>query len=642
MSSSSRLAAIMFSDVVGYTTLMGQDESAALKLLQKNRTLHQNLVTKYQGKLLKEMGDGMMCCFDSVSQATDAALEIIQSSQTIDGCQLRIGIHLGEVVFQNNDIFGDGVNIASRIQVLAPPQGILISQAVFSNIRNKDGYDTLLLGEKMLKNVDHPVKIYQLKAPTTQEKGNKVTPKNSLAVLPFVNMSNDPEQDYFCEGISEEIINTVVQVPEIKVAGRTSSFSFKGKNEDLRRIGNLLGVANILEGSVRKSGKRIRVTAQLIGVSTGFHLWSNKYDRELDDIFQIQDEISLEIAKQLQHTILGKKSIPKRREQTQNIEAYELYLKGRSLYYQRGKELWIAMECFQKALEIDPKYALASSGLADTYIMLSFHGYLHPEKCWEEALPAAQNALLNGPNLGEAHNTLAIIALLHDLDPKAAEKEFKQALTINPNHVQARTWYGLFYLILAIWDYEKGKMELEKAVENDPLSSYARGMYGVAFGINGDHDKNINLSEKAVALDSQSWFANFALGQSLLWGDKVSKSIDIHLAGLETSNRHSWQLDYLLQAYLKAGQSNKAGSLYNEMMDRYENQYFPPSILAMSAAALGKTEQAFELVYQAMKIKDPSLFYCITSRWPQSAALQSLPGFNEVLKELGFKDRRIA
>ncbi|MEK0326373.1 MAG: hypothetical protein QQN63_11785, partial [Nitrosopumilus sp.] len=187
--------------------------------------------------------------------------------------------------------------------------------------------------------------------------------EKSIAVLPFVNMSSDPEQEFFCEGISEEIINTIVQLPDLRVVGRTSSFCFKGKNEDLRSVGSTLGVSKILEGSVRKSGNRVRITAQLVEASTGFHLWSKKYDRELDDVFKIQDEISAEIASQLKITFAGTQSLPKSRQQTKNVEAYQLYNKGRSLFYQRGMSLFEALQCFRAALEIDSSYALAYSGL---------------------------------------------------------------------------------------------------------------------------------------------------------------------------------------------------------------------------------------------------------------------------------------
>ena len=629
-----QLAAIMFTDIVGYTALMGRDEATAMKLLEQNRKLHEPAIQNHQGKLLKEIGDGILASFNSVSNAIDSALQIMVASKQLDNLQLRIGIHLGEVMFKNDDVFGDGVNIAARIEAIASPGEILISEAVYRNIQNKKKYQVSFHSASNLKNVDHPVKIYQLGFVEKDLNQPVITP-DSLAVLPFVNMSNDAEQEYFCEGISEEIINTVVQVPEIKVAGRTSSFSFKGQNLDLRLVGNQLGVSKILEGSVRKFGNRIRITAQLIEASSGFHLWSNKYDRELDDIFQIQDDISQEIAKHLQQTIIGEKSVPKPREHTQKIEAYELYLKGRSLYYRRGNSLWRALDCFKRALEIDPYYALASSGLADTYIMLSFHGYLHPEKCWAEALPAADKALRRGPDLGETHNTLAVIALLHDRDLTVAEKEFKKALDINPNHIQARCWYGLFYLVTATLQYEEGISELRKAIENDPLSSYAASCYALGLSVAGQIDDSIEWARKAVLLDAEAHISRYTLGFCYQWSGDITKCIEQYTIGLALSDRHGWLLGLLLQAYLQDGKPDQAKEIYQELDQRYEQQYLPPSILAQSAAVMGDTEKALKLAHEAADIIDPYLSNIITN-YPEAKQLRALPGFEEIIKEFGY------
>jgi pentatricopeptide repeat protein len=634
-----QLAAIMFTDIVGYTAIMGKDEAAALQLLEQNRQLHKPTIANFQGKLLKEIGDGILASFSSVSNAIDCATEIMEKSKDTEGLQLRIGIHLGEVMFKDRDVFGDGVNIAARIEALASAGEILISELVYRSIQNKKKYRVDFHSVSNLKNVDHPVKIYQLGSAEKDLSQPMITP-DSLAVLPFVNMSNDSEQEYFCEGISEEIINTVVQVPEIKVAGRTSSFSFKGKNLDLRLVGSQLGVSKILEGSVRKFGNRIRVTAQLIEASTGFHLWSNKYDRELDDIFQIQDDISQEIAQQLQQTIIGEKSVPKSRAQTKSIEAYDLYLKGRSLYYQRGDALWEALECFKKALEIDTEYALALSAMAETYIMLCFHGYLHPDKSWANAIPAAKKALKLGPGLGETYNALAIIALLHDRDLKTTEREFKKALQINPNHIQARTWYGLFYLVIAANNFEEGIKELEKAIEIDPLSPYVVGIHALALSTVSRHQEATTITAQLVRSNPKSWISIFFHGLSLLKGGETEKCIDVHLKGLEILDGHIWNLVQLVHAYASLGQIDLAERYYQEMIARYEKQYLPPSVLAMTAAKLGDVDRALRLAQEAVDINDPLLFNTVNNFWPTSEDLNRLAGFKEIAENFWLQENQ--
>jgi adenylate cyclase len=299
MPQSRQLAAIMFTDIVGYTALMGEDEKKAFNILRKNRQLQKPIIEKFNGTWIKEIGDGVLASFYTVTDAVMCALEIQKACEIIDDLKLRIGIHLGEVVFEDNDVFGDGVNIASRLQALAPIGGIWISESVYKNVSNKKEIKTKFIREEILKNVKESVRIYEVITGNTEkeqqrssviEKGaGKITPEKSVAVLPFVNMSNDPEQEYFSDGMAEEILNSLSHLQDLKVAGRTSSSQFKGKNIDLWEVGEKLRVRTVLEGSVRKQGNRIRVTAQLINVEDGYHLWSEKYDRNMDDVFAIQD-----------------------------------------------------------------------------------------------------------------------------------------------------------------------------------------------------------------------------------------------------------------------------------------------------------------------------------------------------------------
>ena len=266
----------------------------------------------------------------------------------------------------------------------------------------------------------------------------------SIAVLSFANMSSDPENEYFCDGISEEIINSLAQLPELKVAGRTWAFSFKGTDLDVPEIGIKLKVATVLEGSVRKMGDRLRITAQLIDVKSGYHLWSEQFDRQLDDIFAIQNEIAKNIAKRLEVGIGGAAQEP--RLQTDNFEAYDFYLKGRALLYQRGMAMFQARECFEDAIALDPQYALAHAGLADSYSILGYYGLIAPPEAWPPARKAADHAAALAPELAEAHNALAIIAFVRDWDWATTGREFRRSLELNPNYVQARCWYAMAYL----------------------------------------------------------------------------------------------------------------------------------------------------------------------------------------------------
>jgi len=261
MPQSRQLASIMFTDIVGYTALMGNDEQKALGILKKNRELQKPIIEQFNGRYIKELGDGIMASFHTVSDSVNAAIKIQSACNAVNDFQLRIGIHLGEVVFENEDVFGDGVNIASRIQTITAPGSIYVSESVHHNVSNKQGIETRFVKQEMLKNVKDPVRIYEVITsvetafPQTPIKQQSQKPlEYSIAVLPLLNMSNDPDQEYFCDGISEEIINALAQLNNLRVISRTSAFSFKGKNHDAREIGKSLDVTTLLEGSVRRQG----------------------------------------------------------------------------------------------------------------------------------------------------------------------------------------------------------------------------------------------------------------------------------------------------------------------------------------------------------------------------------------------------
>ena len=444
MPQSRQLAAIMFTDIVGYTALMGNDEQKAFEYLKKNRDLQKPVIEQFNGQWIKELGDGVMASFNTVSDAVTAAIKIQESCKAINDFQLRIGIHQGEVVFDAGDVFGDAVNIASRIQSSAEPGAIYVSETVRNNVSNKKGIRTKFIKEQMLKNVKDPVRIYEV---ITAKNSDVVSiaefeqPDNSsdesIAVLPFVNMSNDPEQEYFCDGISEEIINALAQLNNLRVIARTSAFTFKNKNVDAREIGKILDVKTLLEGSVRKSGKRVRITTKLVRASDGSHLWSNSYDRELEDIFSIQENIAENVATSLRGVLTDKEKESIRRPET-NVEAYEYYLKGRQLLHNLDLKQSVIM--FEKAIAMDANYAFAYTGLADA------HSWLYEWEGGEKAdLVAAERfswtALSLAPDLSESHSSRGYVLSLGKRYDEA-EREFKEAIRLNPNSFSTYYLYG--------------------------------------------------------------------------------------------------------------------------------------------------------------------------------------------------------
>ena len=305
-----KLAAIMFTDMVGYTALMQKNEDKARELIEMHRSLMKPLIEKHNGELVQYVGDGTLCRFDSAIEAVNSAVEIQRAIKSEKDLDLRIGIHVGDIVIKGEEVYGDGVNVASRIESLAEVGGVCISERVYEDIRNQSELEAHSLGERVLKNVERPINIYSLileneKMTPTMSKDAVLSEEeidsggSSIAVLPVVNMSSDPENEYFGDGLAEEIINALTKIQDLRVASRTSSFAFKGINEDIRQIGEKLNVETLLEGSVRKQGNQLRMTAQLIKVEDGYHIWSETYDREFQNIFAIQDEITDNIIKSL-------------------------------------------------------------------------------------------------------------------------------------------------------------------------------------------------------------------------------------------------------------------------------------------------------------------------------------------------------
>ncbi len=504
MSQSRQLAAIMFTDIVGFTALMGSDEKKTFDILEKNRQIHKPIISEYNGRWIKELGDGVMASFSLVSDAVHAAIKIMEACNAANEYQLCIGIHLAEVVFENDDVFGDGVNIAAGIQSAASPGSIFISEAVQRNISNNTDIITRFAKEAILKNVSQPIRMYQVLV----EGGNIFVPEittaavieKSVAVLPFANMSSDPEQEYFSDGITEEIINMLAQVQELKVIGRTSSFAFKGKNIDLKVIGDQLKVSYILEGSVRKSGNKLRVTAQLIKVSDGFHLYSEKFDRELDDIFAIQDDISLAILNAIKIKLFGAEKDAVLKRYTDNVESYQLYLNGLYNYNKYSPDGFIkAIEYFKAAIALDPNYAIAYSGLAFCYSNLWSFNWLSPDKSLSQMIQAANKSLELDGDIAESHLAVGRKILHYEWKVREAEIEFKKAIAINPNSAEVHVQLGFCAALLGN-DIEAIDHAI-KAERLDPFSLLNLAYIGTIYMASNDAEKLLVLGKRIIDLE---------------------------------------------------------------------------------------------------------------------------------------------
>ena len=455
---------------------------------------------------------------------------------------------------------------------------------------------------------------------------------NSIAVLSFVNMSADVENEYFCDGLAEELLNALARINGLKVAARTSAFSFKGKNTNVSEIGKALNVNTVLEGSVRKSGRRLRITAQLVNAADGYHLWSERYDREMKDIFNVQDEITLAVVDALKVKLFGE--VAQIEPPTKDTAAYELYLKGRSLLYQRGLSIAKAIDCFKKAVALDSEYAQAWAGLADGYTTSGYSGYVRAAEVMPLALEAARKSLELDPDLAEGHNAFACATMLYDLDYDLAEREFLRALELNPNYLQARAWYALFLLQWISARHAEAHEEILRMLEADPLSGYANVIACFSCVSSGRISEAVEYGRLGVELDPKSYLALWSFSAALSCDKQYEEAVAITERALAISGRHSWALMTLASTYAAWDKPDKALAVFRELEARSMREHIQPAMLTPAAAAVGEIDRAIEFAKQGIEDRDP-LFAMLVRTWPDYDNIRTDSRFLEIVSQLG-------
>ena len=455
----------------------------------------------------------------------------------------------------------------------------------------------------------------------------------SIAVLSFTDMSPEKDQEYFCDGMAEAIINALVGIPGLKVSARTSAFQFKGGESDIQTIGEKLGVATVLEGSVAKSGNKLRITAQLINVADGFHLWSDTYDRELTDIFAIQDDLSRSIVAALQVKLSGDDTKALTKRKPTNVEAYNLYLKGRYFWNRRTEAgLNTSIDYFQQAIDLDPTYALAYAGLADAYNILGVWQYLEPSEAFIKGRAVAQKALEIDETLAEAHVVLAESQFYYDWNWSGAETEFRRAIELNPNYASAHQWYTDWLGIMG--RYDEARAEIRKALELDPLSLIINAASGLLYQRAGDDDKAIRQLNKTLEMDP-----NFIPAHSWLFGSYLRKGmhdksfnhfIAAYSAFYELTSEAK---DTVHTIYEDFGWDGVARFMIAKLEVRSKEKYVSPADLSMYYVLLGDHEQALDYLEKAYQIRSSRMAYL--GVMPEFEALHSEPRFQVLLKKVG-------
>ena len=468
-----RLTAILAADVVGYSRLMTIDETgtlAALTSLRKN--LVNPKISEHNGRIVKLTGDGMLIEFPSVVSAVACAVDIQSAMRTRNATEpaarieFRIGINLGDIIVEDGDIFGDGVNVAARLESIAPVGGIAVSQSVRDHVGKRLDLAFEDMGERRLKNIEAPIRVYSISVdhPSSDGAASAGQERPSIAVLPFVNMSGDPEQEYFSDGITEDIITDLSKVSGLFVVARNTAFTYKGKHVDVQEVAKRFGVNFILEGSVRKAGARVRVTGQLINGKDSGHVWADRFDRDLTDIFAIQDEITHAIVEQLKVKLLPQEKKSIGQTPTGNVEAYTYYLRGRQFFHRHSKSYYqLARRMFAKAVELDPAYARAYAGIADcdSFLFLNYSAPIEIKGIFETSAKAL--ALESG--LAEAHASQAL-ALSLEQRYEEAMAEFEKAIALDPNSFEGHYFYAR--ACFAQGKLERAAALFERAAEIKP------------------------------------------------------------------------------------------------------------------------------------------------------------------------------
>ncbi len=639
------MAAIMFTDVVGYTLLGQKNESLSLSLLEDQRKLVRQILDRHNGREVKTIGDAFLIEFPSALDAVRCAYNIQRKARERNvsmpeerRVHLRIGIHLGDVVESDGDISGDAVNVASRIGPFAENGGISLSRQVYDQVQNKFELPLTSLGAKTLKNVGAPVELYKVALPWQEERISPSTQldKKRIAVLPFANISPSPSDEYFSDGMTEELIATLSRIRNLGVIARTSVIRYKGLTKPVVEIGRELNVGTVLEGSVRVAGKKLRITAQLIDAGTEEHLWSETYDRNLEDAFSIQSEIAKRIARALKVRVLQSETLRLEKKATGIPEAYSLYFKGRhSLNTRTEKGLKDAIQKFESSIKRDPKFALAYTGLADAYSILASYSleYVPPKEGFPKAKTAAERALSLDDHLAEAHASLGLVKFYYEWDWNGAEAEFKKALELNPGYAQAHQYYADF--VKSFGRFDEALEEMKKALTLDPLSYSINTGIGHVLYLSRQYDLAVDQYRKVVESDPSFVPARLWFGRPYLQKGMFKEAIEQVEEAVKLSHETTVSLATLAQAFAAAGRIADAKKLLDKLLTRGTEQYVPSYWIALVYTSMGNKDEAMKYLERAFLERSSWLVWANVE--PRFDALRSDERFASLLARIGFK-----
>jgi adenylate cyclase len=628
----------MFTDMVGFTASAQSNESGALALLREQEEIVRPVMALHHGREIKSTGDGFLVEFESALHAVQCAIAIqeqlrLRNSRTgVPPIRLRIGVHLGDVEVRGTDIFGDAVNIASRIETFAGSDGICISGQVFDQVRNKIPNELEHLGPQALKNVRHPVDIYRVVISPSAPAA--LVPKQGpirLAVLPFASISPNPKDEYLADGLTEELITRLSQLRELRVIARTSVSQYKSTSKSVSRIGAELNVSSVLEGSVRKERDQLRVTVQLIDVASQEHSWAKTYDRKLESVLAVQVDIAKRVAKRLRVKMRGAEQARLEAKPPVGSDSYLAYLKGRSLMQQviSRDSLEEAKRQFEIAISLDSQNAPAHSGWADATRQLGWYYEEGPRAVWEESAKRyTTRAIQLDPNLAEAHASLGSL-LWDDLDYVGAEREFKAALSLNPSYSLGHFWYAV--LLEDLNRPEEALRELTLAEGSDPLSSRNLFQLSVLLVWLGRLDEALPKIQKLGQLEPSGRGYHNVLARFYLAQSDLAQSLR-EMQRVEEATGEP-RLKSVMRAlyYALAGEAERSRSLLR--LEDTLPEFAPTAwIIGWTYAELGDLDECFRWLTKALQNRNLPIQQFRLD--PRLGKVRNDPRFTELLEKM--------
>jgi TolB-like protein/class 3 adenylate cyclase/Flp pilus assembly protein TadD len=667
------LVAIMFADIEGYTSLMQNNEDQALLLRKKHRKVIDTVTEKYNGELIQYYGDGTLSIFKSSVEAIRCGIELQKEFQKEPSIPVRIGVHVGDIVRTESDIIGNAVNVASRVESLGISGSILISDSVNEQLRNHKEISTKYLDVFNFKNVEKPIPVYAvsnegIKVPELNEidgktkervnrrfktykrvsaavlvallaviisllflnnngKKNIASNNITLAVLPFDNMNKDSESEFFTDGISEDILLQLSKINDLHVISQSSAMKYKESEKSVSEIADELGVEFVLEGSVRKLGDKVRINAQLISADNNQYLWGENYDKTLVEVFEIQSQVSNEIAKALKITLSIDEQSNLNKIPTKNAAAYTIYQQARRLLHQGGgtlPELDKARDLFEQVIEMDPNFSSAYVGLADTYLSYIYWGRAAPIDVLEKAQEAALIAHKLDPNEGGTYGALGSISFYRH-EKETAIDYLEKALEINPSYVLA--YDKLAYISIFQGDPERAISLFEKIYALDPLSTRYIGNIGQAYYYFNDYEDGLEFMNKSLEKHPDDNMLLWMKG-NLLTGkksyDEAIKTFNSRSDGINTN----WMLGY---AYGASGDKEKARYILNYQLEKAKTKFVPPFMIAVIYMGLGNESKALEYLEMDYEVGGQGLFFWGLNRDPIFDPIRDEPRFQKLL-----------